>query len=97
MVEQTQVELPRLVDHVFFAEKKDLMKLINRETLVYATKVSKPNSYGLLQGRTLVITDKTVFLISKEHVKREVKIDNILGLSKTMPTGNEFGIHVKQA
>ena len=41
--------IPRLVDHIRFAEDKDLMELIiGDEILVYTTKVMKPTAHELL-------------------------------------------------
>ena len=40
--------IPRLVDHIKFAEDKELMELIGDEILVYATKVMKPTANELL-------------------------------------------------
>ena len=40
--------IPRLVDHIKFAEDKELMDLIiGDEILVYATKVMKPTANDL--------------------------------------------------
>ena len=83
------------MDHVEFASDAELMKLINDEILVYTTKVMKPNKQELMQERTIVITDKHIYNVHKGQVKRVLDIGDLLGVSKTMPAGNELGIHVK--
>ena len=72
------------------------MKLLNDEVLVYAGNLKKASSFQLLQQRTIAITSTTIYNIYKKKVKSSVKIENLLGISKTMPEGNELTIHVNQ-
>ena len=87
--------LPKLNDQIGFAADLDLMQLINDDILLYANTVKKANKYGLLQARTIAITDKAIYNIHKKRLKSTIKMDNILGITKKMPSGNEFCIHVK--
>ena len=45
----------------------------------------------------MAITDQTIYIIHKKRVKSTVKIVDLLGMTKTMPKGTEFGIHLAQS
>lgn len=60
-------------------------------------KVKKINMFDWSQERTLVITAKKVYNVKgKSSIKRAILIDNIEGVSRTMPSqkSKEFTLHV---
>lgn len=72
------------------------MKLISGEQLLFADKIQKTNMFEWTQERTFVITNAAVYNIHKKEIKRQIKVKEIGGLSKSVPPSKaqEFTIHV---
>lgn len=71
---------------------KDIIKIIGDETLYFSNKVSKYNSFGMKQDRNLLLTDKCLYNLQNKKVKRQMKYDEMLGITFSNQS-NEFVVH----
>ena len=71
---------------------KDIIKIIGDETLYFSNKVSKYNSFGMKQDRNLLLTDKCLYNLQNRTVKRQMKYDEMLGITFSNQS-NEFVVH----
>ena len=69
------------------------------ETLVFADRIKKYNSFWRWQNRTIAITNRAVYNIEKYQVKREILIEDISAIIKTVPpskNSTEFTLRVRK-
>lgn len=67
------------------------------DTLIYAAMVKKINMFEWSQERMIAITNNSIFNIHKKKIKRVIAINDIGGISKTVPPSRcttEFTVHV---
>jgi len=91
------VGLPAKKDYINFSADSALMQLIGGDTLVYASMVKKINQFEWSQERMIAITNNAIFNIHKKKIKRVITINDIGGISKTVPPSRcttEFTVHV---
>ena len=91
------VGLPAKKDYINFSADSALMQLIGGDTLVYASMVKKINMFEWSQERMIAITNNAIINIHKKKIKRVIRIDDIGGISKTVPPSRcttEFTVHV---
>lgn len=89
--------LPAKKDYINFSADSALMQLIGGDTLVYASMVKKINMFEWSQERMIAITNNAIINIHKKKIKRVIRIDDIGGISKTVPPSRcttEFTVHV---
>jgi len=66
------------------------------EEVVFSCLVIKINRFGMRQDRTLLLTNKFLYNIKKEDIKRKINVSKIKSVTKSTKDGNrEFVIHVK--
>ena len=72
------------------------MALLQGEKIIFADKVKKTNMFEWTQERILVLTTVGLYNIHKKEVKRKIMIEDIGGLTKTVPPSKamEFTVHV---
>lgn len=100
MVQAAPVGLPALKDYINFASDKTLLALLGSDTLVYASMIKKTNMFEWTQERMLAITNNAIYNIHKKKIKRVILINDIGGITKTVPPSRcqvEFTIHVPSA
>lgn len=64
---------------------------------MYANRVGKINRFGWEQQRAIAITDKAIYNINGTQIKRTIKIEDCIGMTKTVPPSKctrEFTVHV---
>ena len=89
--------LPVKKDYVNFSADSAHMQPIGGDTLVYAALVKKINQFEWSQERMIAITNNAIINIHKKKIKRVIRIDDIGGISKTVPPSRcttEFTVHV---
>ena len=67
---------------------------------MYANKIKKKSRWGLLQERTIAITNNAVYNIKGKKVQRDIPIKEIGAIIKTMPPSKnqtEFTVSVPKA
>ena len=67
---------------------------------MYSNSVKKINRFFMTQERTIAVTNKAIYNINNKQLKRKILIENIDGLTKTVPPSkctNEFTVHVKNS
>ena len=91
------MRLPAEKDYVDFSADSALMQLIGGGTLVYAALVKKINQFEWSPERMIAITNNAIFKIHREKIKRVITINDIGGISKTVPPSRysvNFTVHV---
>ena len=83
---------PHFQDFLGWALDKDVLKVIGDETLYYSGKVQKINSFSIKQERNLVLTDKCLYNFHNKKVKRQMKYEEMLGITFSN-VSNEFVVH----
>ena len=73
-----------------------LAQLDHGEKVIFSCIVIKVNKWGLNQDRTLLLTNRNLYNVKKETVKRKIQINNIKALTLSSVQGhNEFVVHIK--
>ena len=73
-----------------------LNQLDHGEKVIFSCIVIKVNKWGLNQDRTLLLTNRNLYNVKKETVKRKIQINNIKALTLSSVQGhNEFVVHIK--
>jgi serum/glucocorticoid-regulated kinase 2 len=71
---------------------KDILNVIKDEIIYYSNKVHKYNSFSIKQERNLVLTDKCLYNFHNKKVKRQMKYEEMLGITFSN-ISNEFVVH----
>ena len=61
--------LPK-ADKLNYSSDKNMLKIVNNETIYYSDNILKVNDKEKCQERILVITDKAIYNIKKKELKR---------------------------
>jgi serum/glucocorticoid-regulated kinase 2 len=83
---------PFFQDNLNWNSDPDISKLIGKETIYYTNKVHKLNAILLKQERVLILTDQSLYNIHNKKVKRQMKYEEMLGITFSI-VSNEFVIH----
>ena len=83
-------------DNLNYTSDKNILKIINNETIYYSGNIIKVNDKEKSQERVLLITDKAIYNIKKKELKRRFELNNIIGITIS-PSTNEFVIHGGEA
>ena len=81
-------------DHLNWSNDKDILNLIQNETLYYSNKIQKINHYNISQERIIVLTNEALYNIQKKSLKRKMKYSEISGITFTK-SSQEFVVHGK--
>ena len=81
-----------LYDFLNWSNDKDILKLIQNETLYYINKIQKINHYNISQERILVLTKENLYILSKKKLKKKMKYNEIIGITFN-EINAEFVIH----
>jgi len=79
-------------DNLNVAEDKDIIALVNGETIYYSDIVSKINHYGMSQERSIILTDKALYNMKKKELRRKIPYSLIRGITYSKLTF-EFVVH----
>ena len=79
-------------DFLGWCTDKDILKVIGNETLYFSNKVFKYNSFNIKQERNLLLTDKCLYNLQNKKVKRQMKYEEMLGITFSNQS-NEFVVH----
>jgi hypothetical protein len=71
---------------------EDILKIIGDEIIYYSNKILKYNSFSIKQERSFLLTNKCLYNILNKKVKRQMKYEEMLGITFSNQT-NEFIIH----
>jgi serum/glucocorticoid-regulated kinase 2 len=83
---------PNFEDRLGWAMDADILKIIGDEIIYYSNKILKYNSFSMKQERSFLLTNKCLYNILNKKVKREMKYEEMLGITFSNQT-NEFIIH----
>ena len=83
---------PNLYDHLGFATDKTIQSIISKEIIYYSNKVQKYNKLSMKQERNLLLTDKCLYNLHNQKVKRSLKYKEMLGITYSKQS-NELVIH----
>jgi len=83
-------------DNLNYSSDKNILKLINNETIYYSGNIIKVNDKEKSQERILILTDKAIYNIKKKELKRRFELSNIIGITIS-PSTNEFVVHGGEA
>ena len=86
---------PNFQDFLGFNLEKDILKVINDETLYFSNRVYKFNSFSMKQERNLVLTDKCLYNFQNKKLKRQMKYEEMLGITFSNQS-NEFVVHANK-
>ena len=86
---------PNFQDFLGFTMEKDIIKIIKDETLYFSNKVYKFNSFSIKQERNLVLTDKCLYNFQSKKLKRQMKYEEMLGITFSSQS-NEFVVHANK-
>ena len=84
-------------DYLNWSNDKDILNLIQNETLYYTNKIQKINHYNIAQERILILTNEAIYTlqnIQKKSLKRKMKYSEISGITFTK-SSQEFVVHGK--
>ena len=80
-------------DFLNFSKKYNIKNNITREEEIqFSDKISKINKYNWKQERNIIITDKAIYNLKGESLKRRIDFKTIIGITINDQT-NEFVIH----
>ena len=83
---------PNFEDRLGWAMDGDILKIIGDEIIYYSNKILKYNSFSIKQERSFLLTNKCLYNILNKKVKRQMKYEEMLGITFSNQT-NEFIIH----
>ena len=83
---------PLCYDFLSYAEDPKILKIIGDEKLLFSGDVTKINVQGVIQERTLIITNKGIYNMKKTSFKRRVELKNVRGITISSLT-DEIVIH----
>ena len=83
---------PNFEDRLGWAMDEDILKIIGDEIIYYSNKILKYNSFSIKQERSFLLTNKCLYNILNKKVKRQMKYEEMLGITFSNQT-NEFIIH----
>lgn len=67
---------PNSGDHLFYAEDKDIQKIILDEKVLFSDKIIKINRFNMSQERNILITNKAIYNFKKKGKKNIIFIKN---------------------
>ena len=79
-------------DILNWSKDKDILNIIQNETLYYSNKIQKINHYNISQERFLVLTNEALYNIQKKKLKRKMKYNEIRGITFSK-SSQEFVVH----
>ena len=79
-------------DILNWSKDKDILNIIQNETLYYSNKIQKINHYNISQERFLVLTNEALYNILKKKLKRKMKYSEIRGITFSK-LSQEFVVH----
>ena len=79
-------------DYLNWSNDKDILNIINNETIYYSNKIQKINHYNISQERYLVLTNQALYNIQKKKLKRKLKYSEVSGITFTK-LSTEFVVH----
>lgn len=82
-------------DFLGWSTDKEVLKVIGNETLYFSGKVHKFNSFSIKQERNLVLTDKCLYNFHNKKIKRQMKYEEMLGITFSN-LSNEFVVHANK-
>ena len=82
-------------DELKWNKDNDILKIIGDEIIYYSNKIRKYNSFLIKKERFLILTDKSIYNIQNKKAKRNMKYDEILGITFSSQS-NDFVIHANQ-
>jgi len=83
---------PNFEDRLGWSMDQDISKIIGDEIIYYSNKILKYNSFSMKQERSFLLTNKCLYNILNKKVKRQMKYEEMLGITFSNQT-NEFIIH----
>ena len=83
---------PFFHDMLNWKKDQDILKIIGEEIIYYTNKVYKLNAILLKQERALILTDHSLYNIHNKKVKRQMKYEEMLGITFSS-VSNEFVVH----
>jgi len=86
---------PGFKDILGWCNDEEISKIIQNEKIYYSNKVYKINDFSITQERSLLITNKCIYNILSKKVKRQIKIEDIHGITFSS-FSKEFIIHANQ-
>ena len=83
---------PFFHDMLNWKKDQEILKIIGKEIIYYTNKVYKLNAILLKQERALILTDHSLYNIHNKKVKRQMKYEEMLGITFSA-VSNEFVVH----
>jgi len=79
-------------DFLKIKSNQQLQKHFQSESILFSNLILKINKYSITQERIIVITNKAIYNLKKENVKRRIEINKLIGITISK-SSNEFVIH----
>ena len=83
-------------DNLKWQNDPEIVSIIGKEKIYYSNKITKVNSYGIAQERTIVLTNDGIYNVHSKKTKRKMKFNEISGITFSS-ISNEFVIHGNDA
>ena len=79
-------------DFLNFSKDKSVRSLTNGEFIEFSDKIIKINKFGFKQERNIIITDKAIYNLKKNKIKRRIDLKVVQGVTLSK-VSDEFVIH----
>ena len=74
----------------------EILAIIGKEKIYYSNKITKVNSYGIAQERTIILTNDAIYNVHSKKSKRKIKYNEISGITFSS-ISTEFVVHGNDA
>ena len=81
-----------LYDVLNWSKDKEILKIIQNETIYYSNKIAKINHFNIVQERTIILTKEALYYMQKKKLKRKMKYNEIRGITFNK-INTEFIVH----
>ena len=81
-----------LYDFLNWSKDKDILKIIQNETIYYSNKIPKINHFNIVQERSIILTKEGLYYMQKKKLKRKMKYNEIKGITLNK-INTEFIVH----
>ena len=80
------------MDKLGWRNDEEILPIINKEPIIYSNKITKINSYGIGQDRELILTNESLYNLSKKKLKRKLNYEQLHGVTLSS-VSQEFILH----
>lgn len=87
------MESVKVFDTLNWAKDKEILSVIQNETLYYSDFIIKLNNFFMNQERVILITDKHLYNMKQKTLRRKSPYQEIIGITNSK-VSNDFVVHI---